>query len=134
MRKLIVLAAATAMALGGTAVQAETAQEKGEAKLAKMLEGRVAGEPVKCINTMGRDHLKIIDRTAIVYDAGRTIYVAKPSRPGNLDDSDILLIERYNGSQLCTSDMIKTLDRSGGFMTGIIFLEDFVPYTKPEED
>jgi hypothetical protein len=39
------------------------------------------------------------------------------------------VIERF-GSQLCTTDIIRTVDRSGGYITGAVFLGDFVPYTK----
>ncbi len=74
-------------------------------------------------------NLQLIDATAIVYDAGRTIYVARPKNPRSLDADDILVIKR-TGSQLCKQDIIRTVDRSFGFTTGVVFLGDFVPYTK----
>ncbi|WP_229665577.1 hypothetical protein [Croceicoccus mobilis] len=73
--------------------------------------------------------MKIIDRTAIVYDAGRTIYVARPENPQSLDNDDILVINKYGG-QICKQDIIHTVDRSLGFTTGVVFLGDFVPYTR----
>lgn len=123
--------AALACSIAAVPAQAETRAEKGQKELAKMLEGRVAGQPVSCINQNRTDRLKVIDQTAIVYDAGKTIYVARPSDPRSLDDNDILVINRF-GSQLCTNDMIRTVDRSAGFMTGVVFLDDFVPYTKAD--
>jgi hypothetical protein len=93
-----------------------------------MLEGRTAGRPVACIPAQVSERLKIIDRTAVVYDGGRTIYVAKPRDPRTLDTNDILVINRF-GSQLCKTDVVRTVDRSSGFMTGVVFLGDFVPYT-----
>ncbi|AKH43070.1 hypothetical protein FHS61_001231 [Altererythrobacter atlanticus] len=132
MKRIAAVLAGMALALGsGTAATAQTRAEKGEAKLAKMLEGRVAGDPVKCISQHNMSRLEVIDETALVYDAGSTIYVARPKDPKMLDDSDILVVDRY-GSQLCTNDMIRTVDRMGHFLTGIVFLEDFVPYRKPE--
>jgi len=130
MRKFITAIAISALALGGTAASAETTAEKGAAKLEKMLEGRTAGEPVSCISTMGRDKLEVIDETAVVYDGGKTVYVARPSDPRQLRRGDVLVIERTSASQLCTLDVVKTVDRSSGFMTGVIFLDKFVPYTK----
>lgn len=109
---------------------AETRSEKGEAKLAEILEGRVAGEPVRCISQNRSRNLQIIDETALVYRDGDTIYVSRPAHPASLDDMDILLIEKFGTSRLCSNDHIKTLDRGSGFVTGIVFLEDFVPYTK----
>ncbi len=132
MRKIIAAITLSALAATGTVASAETRAEKGEARLAKMLEGRTAGEPVKCINTMGRDDLEVIDHTAVVYDRGNTIYVARPSNPRDLSPWDVLVIKRTMGSQLCTNDIMYTIDQSTGFRTGVVFLDDFVPYTKNE--
>jgi hypothetical protein len=130
MRKFITALAISALAVTGAAASAETLAEKGEAKLAKMLEGRTAGEPVSCISTMRSDGLQVIDHTAIVYDGGKTIYVARPTDPKQLGPWDILVIKRTNGSQLCTNDIIYTIDQGTGFRTGAVFLGNFVPYTK----
>lgn len=131
MRKLITAIAISALALTGGAVSAkQTVAEKGEARLSKMLEGRTAGEPVSCISTMSRNGLEVIDQTAVVYDGGNTIYVARPTDRKQLRRGDILVIERTSSSQLCTVDVVKTVDQSSGFMTGVVFLDKFVPYTK----
>ena len=46
MKLLTTIMAGAALALSATAATAADPAEKGEARLAKMLEGRVAGEPV----------------------------------------------------------------------------------------
>ena len=89
----------------------------------------MAGEPESCISAYTSSRLKVIDRTALVYDAGGTIWVARPKDPRSLDDMDVLVIDRLGG-QLCAQDMIRTVDRSTGMMTGAVFLEEFVPYRK----
>ncbi len=128
MRKLIFAMAATTLALtGGAASAGQSTIEKGEARLAKMLDGRVPGEPVSCISTMGRDRLQVIDETAVVYDGGKTIYVARPSDRNQLESNDVLVIERTSGTQLCTMDVIRTIDRTSGFMTGAVFLDNSCP-------
>lgn len=126
---LLACAAASLAAATGAHAADDTIASKGEARLAKMLEGRTAGKPQSCISAMVGSNLQIVDRTAIVYDAGRTIYVARPEDPRSLDTNDILVIKR-TGSQLCKQDIIHTVDRTSGFMTGVVFLGDFVPYTK----
>jgi hypothetical protein len=130
--KLLALAAA-AMAVSGTvsvpAYAGQTAAEKGAAKLAKMLEGRTAGTPVKCVSAMNSDKIQVIDETAIVYDAGKTIYVGRPSDPGVLDRNDVLITKR-TGSQLCANDSMHMVDRTNGFTTGVVFIDNFVPFTK----
>ena len=74
--------------------------------------------------------MQIIDEVALVYDAGKTIYVARPAYPDHLDSFDVLVIERFSSSELCVHDQIHTMDRSAGFPTGFVFLKEFVPYTK----
>lgn len=124
-----ILAGAALVLSGATAVSAETLAEKGEARLARMLEGRVAGEPVSCINAVQSNRIRVIEHVGIVYDAGDTIYVARPTDPKALGPWDVPVIERF-GNQLCRTDVIRTVDRSGGYVTGPVFLKDFVPYTK----
>ncbi|MGD9810771.1 MAG: hypothetical protein AB7U35_05460 [Sphingobium sp.] len=130
MIRSLIASGAMALALIATpAAAAPTAADKGEAELAKMLEGRVAGKPQSCITAWSGSDLRVIDKTALVYDAGSTIYVARPADPRSLDSNDILVIKR-TGGQLCKQDIVQTIDRSSGFMTGVVFLGDFVPYKK----
>ncbi|MFN2099023.1 hypothetical protein [Altererythrobacter sp. MF3-039] len=113
---------------------AEPEMSKGEQKLAKILEGRVAGEPESCITTFGSGNLRIIDKTALVYERGKTVWVNYTRNPKSLDDDDYMVIRKYgSGSQLCRLDNVTTRDRGGNFFSGVIFLEDFVPYRKVEE-
>jgi hypothetical protein len=128
MRKIALAIAATAALLSGPAIAAKP-KLTGEEKLAKLLEGRVAGEPVSCISLYNTRDTKIIDKTAIVYDAGRTIYVNRPRYPSSLDSDDIM-VTRPTGSQLCRLDVVQMRDRSSFFYSGFVGLEDFVPYRK----
>jgi hypothetical protein len=129
MKTLSLILAGAALALtGATAVLARSAEEN-EAKLARMLEGRVAGEPVNCIAALRSERMEVIEHVGIVYDAGATIYVARPDNPRSLGRDDIVVIERFGG-QLCANDVIRTVDRYQGYTTGAVFLDKFVPYTK----
>jgi len=75
MKILTTLLAGAALALTGTAATAETLAEKGEARLARMIEGRTPGEPVSCITTPRSNKLQAIEHVGVVYDTGDTIYV-----------------------------------------------------------
>ena len=131
MIKRFALATAALTLLAGPAVQAQDEQiSKGEARLAKMLEGRVAGEPTSCITTIGSRPLTVIYDTALVYKRGDTIWVNRTHTPGSIDDNDYLVIRKFSGSQLCRTDQITTHDRFSNFFSGVIFLDDFVPYKK----
>ena len=129
MKKLALILAGAALALTGAAASAETLAERGEAKLARMLEGRVAGEPRNCITTFDSSRLQVIEHVGFVYDSGDTIWVARATDPDMLGRWDVPIVDRF-GSQLCTTDMIRTVDRGGGHFTGVVFLEDFVPYRR----
>jgi hypothetical protein len=101
----------------------------GEQRLAKVLQGRVAGTPRSCINTFTNRDSRVIDGTAVVYGRGRTVWVNVPRNAEDLDDSDAMVI-RMHGSQLCRQDIVTTVDTASGFYTGNVFLGDFVPYTR----
>lgn len=129
---LALLAAPTLAQDGERADEEQTEQTKGEKELAKLLEGRVAGEPTSCIRTPPNDRVRVIDDTAIVYVRGKTIYVNRTSRPSDIDDRDTMVIRRFSGSQLCKTDTVTTIDRGSQMFSGVIFLSEFVPYTRVE--
>lgn len=114
--------------------EAAATPSKGEARLAKLLDGRVAGEPVRCISAFRNVQMQTIDGTAYVYGSGNRIWVQRTRNPADIDDNDVLVTDRREASQLCRLDIASTVDRISGFFTGAVFFEDFVPYTrvKPE--
>lgn len=132
MKKLLTLAAATTVfAMGATAAHAETRMDRNEARLAEMLEGHEAGDPQSCITAFRSNDLQVLPYVGLVYDAGNTIYVARATRPEQLRSTDVPVFERF-GSRLCKTDVVRTIDRHSHMITGALFLEDFVPYTRSE--
>ena len=133
MRHLIpalITAAAVAVA------PAATAREKlePEAELAKLLEGRVAGEPQDCIPLSTARSSQIIDKTAIVYNIGSTYWVNRPDGGAeSLDDDDILVL-RTTGSQLCSIDTLELHDRTSRMYSGFVSLGEFVPYRRAKAE
>ena len=131
MKTLATLLAGATLALAGPTAGLAKIPAENEAKLARMLEGRTAGEPVSCISALNSNRLEVIEHVGLVYDAGSTIYVARPTDPRQLGRDDVVVIDRHGG-QLCTSDVIRTIDRYQGFTTGAVFLDRFVPYSKAD--
>ncbi len=133
--KVLTLTAASAAGLALLGAPPAMAGEKlkGEEKLEKILEGRVAGEPVRCIRRFAERRMRTIDDTAYVYGSGKTLYVQRTTRPKDIDDDDILVIRKFGNTNLCRLDQITTVDRFSGFFTGAVFFEDFVPYTRVED-
>lgn len=128
------LALTTAQPAMAEEEKAETEEmTKGEKRLAEILEGRVAGEPQRCIRIRINNRLRVVDKTAYVYGSGRTIYVQRTRNPDQIDRDDILVSRQFNASQLCRLDVVTTADRVAGFFTGAVFFEDFVPYTRVQD-
>lgn len=113
--------------------QASVAMTEGEEELAELLEGRVAGEPTSCIHSRVNDRMTVIDETAYVYGRGKTIYVQRTRHPERIDRWDTLVSRRFSGSQICKLDTMTTIDSHSGFFTGVVFFDDFVPYTRVED-
>ena len=135
MFKHIALATAAFGMLSSPVLADENAQmTRGEEKLAKLLDGRVAGEPQSCIRTLGSRNLSQIDGTALTYRDGDTVWVDYTRNPDSIDDRDIMVIDRFSGSSLCRTDQVKLVDRVNGFLSGILLLDQFVPYKKVDTE
>jgi hypothetical protein len=123
----VVLVLATASA----AAAAPREKLSGEATLAKLLEGRVAGKPKDCINLRDIQGSEIIDGTAIVYHMpGNQLLVNLPrGGASSLREDDILLTKTYGGD-LCAPEIVNLLDSTTRFQRGFVSLGPFVPYAK----
>ncbi|HEY5721220.1 MAG TPA: hypothetical protein VIT45_02765 [Allosphingosinicella sp.] len=129
MTRLPALIAASLLLLPGSAAIARPKLDP-EARLAKALEGRAAGEPVDCIQLSRVRSTQVIDHTAIIYDAGSILYVNRP-RAGleSLDHWDTLVTRSYS-SQLCSVDVVRLFEAGSRMETGTVFLGEFVPYRR----
>lgn len=125
--------AATLLAAPAIADEPASAPTKGEAELAKLLEGREIGEPVRCLRQHQRDRLQVIDGTALVFRHGRTIYVNRPRNAQFLDEWDLPVFQQFTSS-LCEMDRLEMRDRAGLIPGPVLFLDEFVPYTKPAKE
>jgi hypothetical protein len=126
MRKLITLLVGTLM-LGGVA---QAKQQDPEAQLAQALRDRVAGEPVQCIDLHRIHSSRIIDGTAILYDAGSVIYVNRPANGAEELTQWDTMVTRTSTSQLCNVDTVTMIDQGSQSFSGVVFLGDFVPYRR----
>lgn len=137
MTKLPLLLAAAALLATGTAFAAPSASQdkataSGEAKLAKALEGRVAGTPVDCIQQQQIQSTQIYAGTAIAYQIGSTLYVNRPKSGADALRWDPILVTDTHSPQLCSIDIVRLVDRNSHFQTGFVGLGKFVPYTRPK--
>ncbi|WP_137870720.1 hypothetical protein [Sphingopyxis sp. 2PD] len=124
----MILAAAALAAIPATASARERLAP--EDQLAKLLEGRVAGEPRNCIPLSMARSSQVIDKTAIVYRVGGTLWVNRPEGGASSLDDDDMLVTKLSGSQLCSIDAVQLHDRSSHMYSGFVSLGKFVPYRR----
>jgi hypothetical protein len=128
-RYLALVGTATALAMMPGSAQA--VDKSPQAELARVLEGREAGQPVDCITLRNARSSRLIDNTAIVYDGpGNTLYVNYPDSGADALDKWVYQRTETYGSQLCSSDTVQLYDRGSNMLSGIVFLGKFVPYRK----
>ena len=129
---------ASAVAVLALAVSAPAAAqdhdygERSDAAFAETVEGRVAGEARSCISVFHQNRLRVVDHVGLTYRQGSTLWVARARNPDSLGTWDIPIIERF-GSSLCKHDVTRTIDRSSGIFSGVVFLEDWVPYREVDD-
>ncbi len=129
LKALSITAASLALAISAAPLSAQDREERAEQAFQELIEGRTAGEPTNCINTFQPNRLRVEEHVGLVYERGDTIWVARARNPENLSHWDVPVIERY-GSRLCTNDVMRTIDRTSGMFSGVLMLDDFVPYTR----
>lgn len=132
MRSLVpVLIAATALAATPAVAKEKLAPE---AQLAKLLEGRTAGEPQDCITLSSVSDSQVIDKTAIVYRIGGTLWVNRPTTGAESLNDDVVLVTKLPTGRLCSIDTVQLHDRTSHFYRGFVGLGKFVPYRRAASD
>ncbi|MHA6720269.1 hypothetical protein ACX40Y_12570 [Sphingomonas sp. RS6] len=133
MKQIFATLLAGAALLAAPVASAKRDGDTPDAQLAKMIEGRVAGKPVDCINLGMATSSTVVDGKAIVYRSGATLYVNEPRAGADRLDDDSILVTNTFGSQLCSIDAVHLVDRFGYFPRGFVLLGKFVPYTREKK-
>ena len=129
MRTLIPAILAAAAMLAAPAAFAKDTRTP-EQQLEKLLEGRVAGTPQDCINLAATNSSQVIDKTAIVYRVGNTLWVNRPRGGADQLGDDDILVTKTTSSRLCSIDTVELRDRTSHMYSGFVSLGEFVPYRK----
>ena len=130
MRMLLLAAAATSLvACETTDSQPEQRSAAAQATYDRLLAGKTAGRPAKCLPLQRSNDMVVIDDDTILYRDGRTTYVNKPLGSCSLlSRGSYALVTRSIGSQLCRGDIGTVTDMTSGTTVGSCSLGDFVPY------
>lgn len=110
---------------------------KQAALLEKQLAGKVAGEPINCLQSSGRNFqtIRVSDDILLYRASGRLVYQNKlrGGCPGLGRDDDIMVIRSY-GTGTCKGDFFHLVDRTSGIRGPTCVFGEFVPYRKVDAD
>lgn len=132
MRKSWVVALALVLVGAGPAQEpARTAQ--AQAKLEKLLAGRVAGETKVCLKTTAINNpIAIDDRTMLFRDGPR---LWRNDLQDGFHCADLglnkALMTADRNIQICRGDKVQIVDMKDGYPVGACILGEFTLYTKP---
>ncbi|WP_162935718.1 hypothetical protein [Tsuneonella amylolytica] len=131
MRRIACIALAVSLAALVAAPAAADRADRGEARLAKMLDGRVAGAPEDCIRDFAQEGMTAVDGVGFVFRRGDTLWVNRPAAANFVDDGDLPVIEKWSSSQLCVHDRVEMRDRLSLIPGPVLTLGEFVPFRRP---
>lgn len=106
--------------------------EREAADLAKVLEGKVPGEPVSCISAFRNSNLRALGDNTLIYPVNKDlVYRNTLSGPCNgLSMGDSLVMVRTS-TQYCRGDLARVVNLQSRTQSGSCALGDFVPYRTP---
>jgi len=103
----------------------------GQARLAQMLAGKIAGRPQSCIPSYVASNLEVIDPTTFAYRDGSRIYVnqVQGACHGAQTPGYTLVMHPFGFGGPCQNDVVRVTELSTGMVAGSCILGPFVPYT-----
>jgi len=118
------------LAAGCATMPTETAGP--DPKLTEALAGKVAGETRTCI-PLNEANSSEYYRDAIVYRQGRSrLWVAEMRNCPLKSGDDYILVMDVRGSQVCRGDIVRLVERTGGFGAGACSFGTFTQYRTPK--
>lgn len=105
---------------------------QAQAKLQRLLAGKVAGQSMMCIPSYRADKMITIDDNTIAFRDGNRVYVNEMQGGGcsRLSSGFYTLVTRSTTTSLCRGDIAELADPASGMMVGSCVFGDFVPYSR----
>ena len=128
----ILVAGCTSSGGASSGPPAQTQAAKDAAALAEALSGRVAGEPVDCVNERDLGGNKSYGRDVILFtgNTGDVLYVNRPTGGCPEVGSGRALKTKITTGQLCRGDIVTVLDPVSRMELGSCALGAFTPYRR----
>ena len=133
LRPSLLFATAAVAVLGAASAEQVTRSPKAQQELTKALAGRIAGQPLSCINDFRSEiRMTVIDDYTLLFRDNGVVYVQRP--PGGCanisNKTNALTTQRTSTNQLCAGDINQVVQPSSGIFRGSCAFGPFVPYRK----
>ena len=104
-----------------------------QARMAQLLDGKVAGQPQSCLPSWRTHNMVAIDDSTLIFqESPGRVWVQKPKNPCNMVGmGPYALVTRDSIGQLCNGDIAQVVDTMSGTNVGSCVMGDFVPYVRP---
>jgi len=133
-RAFMLLLAGAALGSCSTGPSQPTRSADGQRQFERLVAGKVAGAPLKCLPSYNQNDMVVIDEQTIAYRQGSSrVFVnhLEHGCPGLGSASTALVTRSFGTSETCRGDFAQVLDTSSRMIVGSCVFGDFVPYTKP---
>lgn len=118
------------MLLATTATARDERGTRDAAAIAKMLDGKVAGEPRSCLGAPDSNSSSVHNGTVLFRANSKLVWKNDMEGCTVLREDDILQTNLYGTARLCRGDIAQVIDRGGRYTKGACTFGDFVPYRK----
>jgi hypothetical protein len=109
--------------------------EKQAARLAKALDGKVAGPPVSCISRiLNTNGFETISDEVLLYKVNKDLTYRNDlnGRCSGISNGSTTMVLKPTADQYCRGDIVNTVDLTIGMRGGSCGLGSFVPYRTPK--
>jgi hypothetical protein len=133
----VIVAFAVAFGLAAASTPAGPPHDaKAQAKLDKLLNGRVAGEAKKCVPVAVTNSATAIDGYTLAFRDGPRVWINNLTANNGCEmiGKPYAMETESRVRQVCGGSTVNVLDMSesgGGMPVGACTLGEFIPYTKP---
>lgn len=114
--------------------RAPMVDQRAQARLAQLVEGKVAGVPQSCLPQYRMQDMIVIDDNTIAFrDGTNRVWITHPQGGCNLLGAGgyTLVTRRATGMGLCRGDIGEVVDLRSRSTVGSCAMGDFVPYERP---
>jgi hypothetical protein len=133
MRGIALLVSLGALASCTTAPDPVTRSPDRQMEYERLIAGKVAGPPVKCLRSPDTNDMVTIDENTVAYRLGRNrVYINHMQGTcGGLGRGSIMVTRSFGNAELCQGDIAQMVDQISHMTTGSCVFGDFIPYARP---